>query len=211
MTRLFSYVLTKDWGAAPNPFFGICTLVLCKPKIRRAARVGDWVAGLGAADTLIGDVRGRVVYTMRVSQKMTMVEYDAWAQSELPEKLPDLSSTDPRRRVGDALYDFGEDPPYQRRGVHGVEDKQADLGGKYALLSDHFYYFGDDPVPLPEHLRSISDVRRGHRSEKNAPYVGPFLKWVEGLGFEPNRSHGRPQMWAPQFVPLRRGVTRIEW
>lgn len=55
MTRIYSYVVRYDSGFAPNPFYGYCTLATCKPDIRRAAEVGDWLvapattAALGAA------------------------------------------------------------------------------------------------------------------------------------------------------------------
>lgn len=45
--RLFSYCIPVDDGAAPNPFWGVCTLAICKPAIRRVAEVGDWIAGVG--------------------------------------------------------------------------------------------------------------------------------------------------------------------
>ena len=34
---IYSYVLRIDDGAAPNPFWEICTLTICKPVIRRNA------------------------------------------------------------------------------------------------------------------------------------------------------------------------------
>ena len=34
----------RDYGFAPNPYFGYCTLATCKPVIRRCAGVGDWIA-----------------------------------------------------------------------------------------------------------------------------------------------------------------------
>ena len=37
---LYSYVITRDYGFAPNPFGGICTLATCKPGIRNHAKVG---------------------------------------------------------------------------------------------------------------------------------------------------------------------------
>jgi Nucleotide modification associated domain 2 len=43
--RLFSYKMTNDSGFAPNPFWGRLTLATCKPEIRKAKRVGDWIAG----------------------------------------------------------------------------------------------------------------------------------------------------------------------
>ncbi len=62
--RLHSYVVARDYGFAPNPFFGVCTLATCKPKIRSVAEVGDWVVGTGSKR------RGRdkhIVYAMRVA------------------------------------------------------------------------------------------------------------------------------------------------
>lgn len=41
---LFSYILKIDDGAAPNPFWGQCTLTICKPKIRKTADNGDWLS-----------------------------------------------------------------------------------------------------------------------------------------------------------------------
>jgi hypothetical protein len=46
--RLFSYVVARDYGFAPNPFHRHCTLATCKPGIRARAAVGDWVIGTGA-------------------------------------------------------------------------------------------------------------------------------------------------------------------
>ncbi len=38
---LYTYCIPYDDGAAPNPFWGQCTLVICKPRIRKVARPGD--------------------------------------------------------------------------------------------------------------------------------------------------------------------------
>ena len=45
---IYSYVVARDYGFAPNPFYGCCTLATCKPIIRRMAQVGDWVIGTGS-------------------------------------------------------------------------------------------------------------------------------------------------------------------
>ena len=34
MLKLYSYVIARDFGFAPNPFYGFCTLATCKPRIR---------------------------------------------------------------------------------------------------------------------------------------------------------------------------------
>ena len=134
----YSYVVQTDYGPAPNPFWGVCTLVICKPQIRRAAQVGDWIVGTGPANSPIGDIRGMMIYAMQVTDKMPMREYDMWAQEHRPEKTPQTRSSDPRRHIGDVIWDFSENPPRRRPGsVHGIHERDHDLRGQYALLSDH--------------------------------------------------------------------------
>lgn len=48
---LYSYVITRDYGFAPNPFWNVCSLATCKPQIRQHASVGDWIAGFGGKNT----------------------------------------------------------------------------------------------------------------------------------------------------------------
>jgi hypothetical protein len=191
MPILFSYVIPSDNGAAPNPFWGVCTLVICKPAIRRAAQVGDWIVGTGSADSPIGDIRGKVVYAMQVTGKMPMWEYDAYVREHLPNKVPQWYSGNPCLMVGDSIYDFSYDPPKVRKSVHDVSHRDRDLSGQYALLSEHFYYFGDRPREVPDHLKGIVKRGPGHRSGANDGYIGPFLEWIEG--FESNRLYGTPQ------------------
>ena len=45
---IYSYIITRDYGFAPNPFYGICTLATCKPRVRNNAQIGDWVLGFGS-------------------------------------------------------------------------------------------------------------------------------------------------------------------
>src|SRR4051812_1851154 len=66
MPRLFTYTIPVDDGAAPNPFHGMCSLAICKPGIRRVAKKGDWVAGLGSKKAHSGDLSRKLVYAMRV-------------------------------------------------------------------------------------------------------------------------------------------------
>lgn len=193
MPTLFSYCLRYDGGSAPNPFWGLCTLAICKPQIRRAAQVGDWVVGTGSAVSPMGDISEMVVYAMRVSQKMTMQDYDAFTRFELPAKIPDLKSREPRRRIGDSLYDFSTPVPRLRPGVHGEGNRDTDLGGGWVLLSEHFYYFGNRPVALPQALLGIVRRGQGHRSTANAPYVEDFVRWIDGLGYAPASIIGSPQ------------------
>ena len=174
MARLFSYCIPVDDGAAPNPFWGLCTLVICKPRIRRAAAVGDWVVGTGSRRSPIGDLSGQVVYAMRITKKLTMEEYDVFARDKCPGKIPSWFDRDVRRRLGDAIYDFSCDPPRIRRSVHGEQNRERDISGEYALISDHFYYFGDKPRSLPKRLRSIA---RQHQMVGKAAAIAEDFHW----------------------------------
>lgn len=200
---LWTYRLRYDNGAAPNPFGGTCTLVICKPRIRRNAAVGDWVAGTGAVTSGLPDADHRLVYVMKVTQKMTMRKYDSYTRRSLPSKVPDTRSSDPRRWVGDSVYDFSTKPPRVRLGVHSKENRETDLGGEYALLSDHFYYFRKAAIPLPEGLCAIVKRGQGEKSNANAPYIDRFVEWIEGLGHPPTTVLGDPITWPPTAASMK--------
>ncbi len=195
MPTLFSYCIRYDNGAAPNRFWGLCTLAICKPRIRQSANVGDWVVGTGSVVSPVGDVSGAVVYAMLVTQKMTMEGYDEFTQSELPGKIPLMDSDDPRRRSGDSIYDFSTLSPSLRPSVHRKKNQSTDLSGGWVLLSNHFFYFGDKPVVLPEALLGIVRQGQGHKSRSNMPYVDDFVRWIHSLGYPPAALIGEPQGW----------------
>ncbi len=195
MSTLFSYCLRYDLGSAPNPFWGLCTLAICKPRIRQAAQVGDWVVGTGSAASPVKNNHTSVVYVMRVTEKLTMEGYDQFTRAHLPEKLPRPASKDHRRQRGDSIYDFSVVPPVLRPGVHTEENRRTDLAGEYVLLSDHFFYFGNRPVELPETLRAIVKQGPGHKSSFPSEVVEAFVEWIHGLGYTPGTLLGTPQLW----------------
>ena len=206
MRSLYSYVVRYDDGAAPNPFGGVCSLVICKPVIRRGASEGDWVIGTGSAGSPLGDMRGRIVYAMRVTGTMPMWMYDGYARAHLPVKVPDWRSADPARMVGDSVYDFSHTPPLLRRGVHSEADRERDLSGINALLSEHFFYFGDQPRHLPDHLLGIVKAGQGHRRIQDEDVIRAFEAWLAASGLEPNRLYGKPsgplfQRWVRPSPP----------
>jgi Nucleotide modification associated domain 2 len=214
--RLYSYCLPTDDGAAPNPFWGVCTLVICKPGIRRTAEKGDWIAGTGAkygrTSTGCRDLSGRLVYAMKVTDKLTMKEYDYHVRSKLPQKMPVPKSRDVRLRLGDAIYNFDEEPPGLRDGVHIEANRKTDLSGKYALLSTQFYYFGANAIELPEHLRPIGQNQQGHRVHVNAAFVQPFVQWIESLDHASGSLFGSPllELFENEACGVWCAVTRAE-
>lgn len=191
--KLYTYCLRHDNGAAPNPYWGICTLVICKPAIRRSANIGDWIVGLGSANSPIGDISNCIVYAMKVTEKMTIQEYDTFCRVNCSGKIPEWNNKDFRLRVGDCIYKFKKDGLLRMRpGIHDAQQRKRDLSGKYALLSDYFYYFGDKPVELPPNLYPLIH-KRGHKSKANRPFVNEFIEWIENKEFKPNLLYGEPQ------------------
>ena len=192
---LYSYCLRYDDGAAPNPYWGTCTLVICKPAIRRTARMNDWVVGLGSTNSPLGDISASVVYAMKVTAIMTLKEYDAFCHQHLRNKIPDWSHREFARKVGDCIYEYSQrGKPMLRPSVHNEGNRLTDLGGDNALLSNHFYYFGDKPLRLPKELLPIVHRTQGHKSRANSDYVDEFVSWIERLGLEPCSLHGEPQL-----------------
>lgn len=192
MPRLFSYTLPYDDGAAPNPFRGICTLAICKPQIRLKASVGDWVVGLGSVNAPSGDMGGKVVYAMRVDQTLSLRDYDRLALTHWPSRIPNLASEIVADRLGDCIYDFSGAAPVQRPGVHGPADMKTDLRGQNVLISRHYFYFGQNAIPLPAHLLALVHQTQSHKVNANTPFVQPFIEWIHSLGLEPNHLYGWP-------------------
>ncbi|PJE80766.1 hypothetical protein CI610_00254 [invertebrate metagenome] len=197
VAEMFSFRVPRDNGACPNPFWGVCTLAVCKPQIRKAAQVGDWIVATGSTNAKItnGQCRNfsnRVVSAMYVTQRMTLQEYDSWCRVNLPDKFPQWHSRDLRKKVGDCLYDFSTgEPPRIREGVNGFDRLKRDMGGKYALLSERFYYFGRSPRPLPTELLPIVIKGQGHKRIKDIALIGQFEEWISR--FELNRVYDMPQ------------------
>lgn len=191
-SRLFTYTIPIDDGAAPNPFRGMCTLAICKPAIRRVARVGDWVAGLGSVNAPSGDLGGRLVYAMRVERVLSLQEYDERARDEWPHRIPDVRSADLTERLGDCIYDFSSGNPVQRPSVHGARNVDTDLSGEKVLISRDFYYFGSRAIAVPEYLRPVCHQGQGHRSDSNAPYVDQFVAWISSRGLDSGQLYGWP-------------------
>jgi len=195
MPRLFSYTIPIDDGAAPNPFRGLCSLAICKPKIRRVARQGDWIAGTGSCNAPSGDLSGHLVYAMRVEEVLSLADYDRQCRLHWLHRIPDITSPDLSERLGDCIYDFSHGHPVQRPGVHGPLNAAKDLSGLNVLVSRHFYYFGSNAPSVPAHLEEICHQTQGHRSDANDPFFDDFVRWIEGG----NRKVGQLYGW-PDFV-----------
>jgi hypothetical protein len=198
MTRIYSYVLRIDDGAAPNPFWGLCTLTICKPAIRRNAQIGDWVIGTGSKNTKLKDGKtydfsDSIVYAMKITDKKSLSEYDEFCKNHLTNKIPKWKTKDWKLRVGDCIYDYSTNSePTIRKGVHNESNRQRDLGGHNSLLSDHFYYFGVEARLLPTELKELIKKNQGHKKIEKPDLIQEFEKWIKQ--FKKNKVYADPQM-----------------
>ena len=168
MTRVYMYVVDRDFGFAPNPFHGVCTLATCKPPIRKGASVGDWVVGMGGSRL---KATGRCVYAMQVTQALSFNEY--WASAEFRDKRP-VRNGSRVMMLGDNIYHRpeGEAGWKQLDSHHSLEDGspnplnvEKDTKANRVLLSRHFFYFGKEaPEVPPAILKELGfENRIGHR------------------------------------------------
>ena len=208
MHKIFSYVVKYDTGVAPNVDGDVCTMCLCKPRIRLAAEIGDWIVGLWPAPD-----RFRVTYVMRVGQKLTMRRY--YECGKFDQKKPGLSSTP------DNIYEFHQLLGSRRREdtwVHQQPDHaKRDLGGRYALIANCFWYFGGTPYELPERFWKLDlpNPRRNHKvTNLNDAEMRHLIKWLnlhgQGVIGTPRDSHRVPRGNDNGRARLVRCVTRCE-
>ena len=189
--RLFTYIVKHDAGSAPNPYWGLCTLAICKPAIRRSAAVGDWIIGFGSKNTLRGDYSGRMIYAMRVDDKMAMSDYFTFCQRQVPQKIADWEHPDRRRQYGDCIYRFQRNGHVrQLPSVHDESQITRDLSGAYVLTSQQYWYWGKDAKKIPQRFAEIVPSTQGHRVKKNDAAKDAVVRWLSKIT--------KPR----QFVPI---------
>jgi hypothetical protein len=197
--KLFSYVLTRDYGFAPNPFGGYCTLATCKPEIRNVAAIGDWIVGTGAKDA---GLQEHLVYAMRVTEALTFDEY--WKDARFAAKRVDRRGSR-KRLFGDNIYHRSpatghwvqEDSHHSRSDGKAFKiNKDHDLQTNRVLISDDFVYFGSSAVALPARFRGANRLRKkgqGHRANFSDDYVQRVIDWLRSLG--KRGFQGRPALF----------------
>jgi hypothetical protein len=185
--RLYSYVVARDYGFAPNPFYGFCTLATCKPIIRRMAQIGDWVVGTGSRQNNRAD---RVVFAMRITETLTFDEY--WRDPRFVRKRPNLSGSK-KQAFGDNIYHRDETGAWKQENSHhshadGTENQRNianDTQTDRVLISDDYVYWGGQGPTIPQRFRNFNGfdicASRGHKSSFPDQLSQEFVEWIRGL------------------------------
>ena len=190
MYRLFSYVIVRDYGFAPNPFGGYCTLATCKPRIRRAAGIGDWVVGTGSKRK---NRDGHLVFIMRVSEVLSFNQY--WQDIRFLQKRPNLRGSK-KQAFGDNIY-FKDSSGiwHQKDSHHSYGDGSSnrhnidhDTQTDRVLIGPDYAYWGSHGPLLPRRFRDYNGedlyAGHGHKCHFSIHLITDFVAWYRSLSAE---------------------------
>ena len=165
--KLYSYVIPRDYGFAPNPYFNYCTLATCKPVIRRCAQLGDWVAAFGAAGS---PVHEKLVVLMRVEETLSFDEY--WEDERFRCKRP-VFNKGVMHMYGDNIYHHVGEEWMQEFSHHSMPDGSInyvnldrDTQTDRVLISQDYYYFGNNAIDMPQRFETL--IRKGRNQDRKS-------------------------------------------
>lgn len=177
--KFYSYVIPRDYGFAPNPYFDYCTLATCKPLIRKGAQIGDWIGAFGSAQMTI---RGKLVVLMRVEEILTFDKY--WEDCRFKSKRP-VFNRSIMYMYGDNIYHHLENKWKQEPSHHSNMDGSTnyinlnrDTKTDKVLVATEFYYFGNNAIMMPEEYEALIFNRRNHRVCDNEALIIKFIHYV---------------------------------
>lgn len=203
--RILVYVMPWDTGLAPNFNGAAASLSLCKPNIRRSAKLGrDWIVGI----TPRGD--NRLTHVFVPDERLSFDQYyrDPRFQDKKPQYIADPGDNIYRvdrktgqfrlRRYFNDIHKITADPikfdasQSKFRIDPGFVD--ADLQSPYTLLARKFWYFGAEAPAIPEQFeqtRILQGTKRNFRKVEDPAAIELFVDWVSALA--PPGVHSRPR------------------
>lgn len=155
MAKCYSYVLKRDFGFAPNPFYGFLTLATCKPVIRHSVQIGDYI--IGNSPVCFGN---KLVFMAKVSDVITFDDY--WNGEQYACKKPVMNGSF-KKLYGDNIYHRLENGQWmQENSHHSNEDGSINLYNlkrdtgttDHVIIADEFFYFGSSMIDVPDEFKS---------------------------------------------------------
>ena len=182
----FSYIITRDYGFAPNPFHGVCTLATCKPIVRKNCVEGDYVIGLSPRDKGRGN---KLVLLMKVTEFTTFDGY--WQDPRFECKKPVMNGS-LMKLYGDNIYHHNEQGEWVQEDSHHTKEdgslnprnlKRDTSTTNRVLISDDFYYWGKECITLPPDI--VNDLTWGiGQRPLTEDVIQRVVDYVDSLGFE---------------------------
>ena len=178
--RLCSYIVKRDSGFAPNPYWGFCTLAACTPnhmgvKLCR----GDWIAGFLSERSRSSRQRShRLLYAMEISAVMHMNDY--FHDARFQRKKPRLSGNG-KKCCGDNIYRQNTSGEWvqSKNMSHGLSCLAQDTKHPYVFIGREFWYFGRKRIHLPKKFKPLVKNGRGIKMNRDATLVDEFCTWIK--------------------------------
>ena len=157
--KLYSYVVEHDYGHSPNPEKGFCTLVHCKFNVSGKRRNIVELANKG--DWILGTGG-----SSRESAGHGKIVYFMRVDEILP------------------FSEFMTDPRFFGR----VDRYDEGNNNTLALISQNFYYFGENAIDIPPQFHHLQIEKRGpgYRYDLSEDNVAAFISW-----FQENKTMGK--------------------
>lgn len=168
MSCAFSYIVKRDFGFAPNPFYGVLTLATCKPLIRKYADVGDYVIGNAPIAH-----EHKLIFMAKVGEISTFDFY--WEDIRFQCKKPKMNGSR-KKLYGDNIYHRDELGNWiQSNSHHSLKDGSVNLHNLHkdtgttvkVLICNQFFYFGKSMFNLPQEYCTCIHRGRGHHRPEN--------------------------------------------
>jgi len=196
--RIHTYIVQHDKGFAPNPFWNVCTLACCKPRIRERVDEGDVIIGFGSASKEVG-LGGHVVYWMKVQKIISFDEY--WQDPDFAVKRP-VAGAGLMAWYGDNIYhrdavtaewvqafSFHSDGKGLGRGNLHRDTHRTER----VLIGYEYAYWGGAGPEFPEHLKHLMPSYQAERCHYNDEEKKAILDWLNTL---PDRGYcSEPADW----------------
>ena len=200
--KLYSYVVARDFGFAPNPFYQFCTLGTCKPEIRKRAEIGDWIVGTGSKTH---GRQGHIVFVMQVTEAMSFNDY--WSDSRFQQKKPNLRGSK-KQAFGDNIYyrdavtcEWNQLDSHHSYpdGTPNIKNIDNDTKTDRVLISEDYIYWGGEGPQIPELFRDfcghdLCKVGMGHKCKFPDNMVADFVDWIRSS--EDQGYSGTPLDWS---------------
>ena len=201
---MYSYRIDHDFGLAPNPFGKYCTITVCKSNLRKSKnlRIGDWIIGTGSKSLEKSsgfDCETKLIFALSVSEILDLNSY--WHDPRFEYKKPVMDGT-LATMFGDNFYHLDENSEWVQidcahrnlNGYYNEEHFRKDTSGTNAIISEAFYYFGQNAPQIPDNLLNICHTTQGFKIVKPEELSSQFLVWLQ-TNFEMG-IHGFPISWS---------------
>ena len=189
--KLYSYKLVTDNGSSPCIYSNLLSLNICKPQIRKNAKINDYIIGISSKSMNL-DQKPKIIYIARITNVITMNNY----YKKYPNRPDNIYNN---KKLIKNIY-------------HDCTNIKNDLSGINTILSNDFIYFGKNYINLPKKFYEI--VRASTREvcrlrtcqSRRASLRSHMLTWPTSLKFHvPSTCDGSELITGPtckNFIQL---------